>query len=171
MLLAPILLLACSESPPELDRLPPDPSDEGCPKLFHQPTITEYHVEISDAEWAAMEDEFYNVVERTMQGLDPEPYHPIELEAVVDGERTEQLPGVLMRLKGASSWLQTLEFDENPKMQFVIAFNEVDPEARFRGVRKVELDMPRTDLTYIRQRVALSFLRESGVPAQCANSA
>src|SRR5688572_2153334 len=71
MLLAPISLLACSASPPEIDRLPPDPSDEGCPRLFHQPTITEYHVEISDPEWAAMEDEFYNVVERTMQGLDP----------------------------------------------------------------------------------------------------
>jgi hypothetical protein len=172
ILLAPTLaLLACSESPPEIERLPPDPSDEGCPLLFHQPTITEYHVEISDDEWAAMEDEFYNVVERTMQGLEDEPYHPIGLEAVVDGERTGPLPGVLMRLKGASSWLQTIELDENPKMQFVIAFNEVDPEARFMGVRKVELDMPRSDLTFLQHRVALSYLRESGVPAQCANSA
>lgn len=133
--------------------------------------MTDYHVTISDSEWALLEDEFFNVVERTAAGLDPEPYHPIELDVVVDGERTEDVPGVLLRLKGASSWLQTLEFDENPKMQFVIAFNEIDPEARFMGVRKAELDMPRTDMTYLQHRVALSYLRESGVPAQCANSA
>jgi hypothetical protein len=56
-------------------------------------------------------------------------------------------------------------------MQFVLAFNEVDPEGRFEGVRKVELDMPRFDQTFLHQRVALAYLRESGVPAQCANSA
>ena len=166
-----MLLLACSESSPDIERLPPDSSDEGCPRLFHQSTITDYYVTISDAEWALLEDEFLNVVERTAAGLDPEPYHPIELDVMVDGERTSDVPGVLLRLKGASSWLQTLEFDENPKMQFVVAFNEVDPEARFMGVRKAELDMPRTDMTYLQHRVALAYLRESGVPAQCANSA
>lgn len=139
--------------------------------MFHQGLVTDYHVEISGSEWALLEDEFLNVVERTEAGLDPHPYHPIELSAVVDGESTGPVDGVLLRLKGASSWLQTIDLDDKPKMQFVIAFNEVDPEARFMGVRKVELDMPRTDMTYLQHRVALTFLRESGVPAQCANSA
>ena len=164
-------MLACSESPPEVELLPPDPSDVGCPPLFHQTAITEYHVEISDAEWDALEDEFYNVVERTEQGLNPKPYHPIELRVVVEGEEMTPDPDVMIRLKGASSWLQTLDLDEYPKMQFVISFNEVDKKGRFLGVRKVELDMPRSDLTYLRHRVALTYLRESGVPAQCANNA
>ena len=55
-------------------------------------------------------------------------------------------------------------------MQFVISFNEVDTDARFHGLRKLELDMPRTDPSYLRQRVALTYLRALGVPAQCANS-
>ena len=32
---------------------------------------------------------------------------------------------------------------------------QADPEGRFEGQRKVELDMPRTDTTFIRQRLAL----------------
>jgi hypothetical protein len=172
ILLAPILFLACtsSESPPE-EQLPPDPSDEGCPPLFAQHLFPEYHVTISDTEWAALEDEFLNLVEREMAGLETEPYHPIELRYVAGDETIDDIPGVLLRLKGASSWLQTIQLDDNPKMQFVIAFNEVDPEARFKGVRKVELDMPRSDTSFLRQRMALTYLRESGVPAQCANSA
>ena len=59
----------------------------------------------------------------------------------------------------------------NPKMQFVISFNEVNKDGRFRGLRKLVLDMPRNDRTFIRQRLALSLLRDLGLPAQCANNA
>jgi hypothetical protein len=55
-------------------------------------------------------------------------------------------------------------------MQFVLAFDGVDSHQRFHGLRKVELDMPRIDPSYLRQRVALSYLRALGVPAECANS-
>lgn len=161
---------ACTGSPPDVELLPPDSSDVGCPLMFHQSAVTEYHVEISDAEWAALEDEFHNVVERTAAGLDPKPYHPIDLRVVIAGESHEPTD-VMMRLKGASSWLQAIDLDDDPKMQFVISFNEIDSGGRFLGVRKVELDMPRSDLTFLRHRVALTYLRESGVPAQCANNA
>ena len=47
-------------------------------------------------------------------------------------------------------------------MQFVISFNEVDTHARFHGLRKLELDMPRTDPSYLRQRLALSLSARAG---------
>jgi hypothetical protein len=56
-------------------------------------------------------------------------------------------------------------------MQFVIAFNEVDKNGRFHGQRKLELDMPRIDQTFLRQRIALAYMRAVGLPAQCANNA
>jgi spore coat protein CotH len=61
--------------------------------------------------------------------------------------------------------------DDDPKMQFVISFNERDENGRYRGARKLALDMPRSDATFLRQRLALYGLRSIGVPAQCANSA
>ena len=81
----------------------------------------------------------------------------------------EVLHNVLIRLKGWSSWWQA-QVDNPPKMQFVLAFDGVDTHQRFHGSRKVELDMPRIDPSYLRQRVALSYLRALGVPAECANS-
>ncbi len=171
-------IAACTPSGPGGDGddeyvpdLTPDPADEGCPPLFAQGIMPSYHLTISDADWAALQDEFLHRMEREAAGLEPEPYHPVGVR-YEDGVREPvDIPGVLIRLKGASSWLQTISLDENPKMQFVIAFNEVDPEARFLGVRKVELDMPRTDHTFIRQRLALHYLRTAGALAQCANNA
>jgi spore coat protein CotH len=172
--LAPILLAAaCSGTPGVDDGSRPDDLafDSECGAMFQQSVFPEYHITISDTEWAAMEDEFLNREERQQQGLDIHPYHPVELRMVIGGE--EETPGVptMLRLKGASSWLQTIQLDENPKMQFVIAFNEADPAGRFHGVRKIDLDMPRIDQTFLHQRVALSYMREVGLPAQCANNA
>lgn len=140
--------------------------DRGCSKLFYQDRLPEYHVTIAKAEWDALTHEFLDRADREAAGLDPTPYHPIELE--FEGER---VPGTMIRLKGQSSWWETIAFDEDPKMQFVIAFNEVDPDGRFMGVRKVELDMPRTDESFLRQRLALYYLRKAGQTAQCANNA
>lgn len=151
--------------------LTPDPADEGCSPLFAQGILPKYHVTISDTEMAALDDEFRNRVEREAAGLPETPYHPIGLR-YEDGVRDPiDVPNVLMRLKGASSWLQTLAYDENPRMQFVIAFNEINPDGRFLGVRKVELDMPRTDRTFIKHRLALHYLRTAGTYAQCGNNA
>lgn len=182
-ILIPLLLLAVAcaggpggdddveDGPDPMPDLTPDPADEGCSPLFAQGILPRYYVTISDAEWAAMQNEFVNRVELEAAGMDPEAYHPVQLR-YEDGVREPvEVPNVLIRLKGASSWLQTLAFDENPKMQFVIAFNEINPDDRFLGVRKVELDMPRTDRTFIRHRLALHYLRTAGTYAQCANNA
>jgi len=164
LLWSAILLAACSADGGGDDA--GDPADLDCPQIFHQGTFPEYRVTISASEWAALEDEFLHRAEREAMGLDPKPYHPIEFE--YDGTG---YPGVELRLKGESSWWETIAFDEHPKMQFVIAFNREDSSGRFFGVRKLDLDMPRTDASFLRQRLALYYLRTAGLAAQCANSA
>lgn len=140
-------------------------ADEGCADIFQQSAFPNYSVTISDSEWAALEDEFLNRVERQEMGLEIHPYHPITLTY------EDETLDAMIRLKGQSSWLQAIAFDANPKMQFVISFNEVDKAGRFHGQRKVELDMPRTDGSFLRQRLGLYYLRRSGAIAQCANNA
>ncbi len=164
-------LIGCTSSSDDIGdddvTIPPDVV-EPCPEIFAQHLLPEYHLDIAPNEWAALQDEFLHRVEREAAGLPTEPWHPIGFRY---GDNGESVPNVLLRLKGSSSWLQTIRYDENPRMQFVIAFNEVNPDQRWKGVRKLELDMPRTDETFLRQRLALYALRTSGIPAQCANNA
>jgi hypothetical protein len=175
-----LLLLGCHGAAPpagddDADASAPDaaaPPDAGssdlepCPEPLKQDLFPEYQVDIDAAEWAAMEEEFVDWQARSDAGLDPHPYHHVVLRY-----QGVEVPNVLMRLKGNGSWHETVANDPDPKMQFVLAFNEIDPEGRFYGMRKVDLDMPRLDLSFLRQRLALRALRAMGIPAQCANSA
>ncbi|HEU5055593.1 MAG TPA: CotH kinase family protein [Kofleriaceae bacterium] len=144
-----------------------DPVDDGCPSLFAQDVVPDFHVEISESDWAALEYEFVHRDERIAAGEDPTPYHPIVFRH--DGEVVED---AMIRLNGASSWTEALLFEDDPfKMQFVISFNENNEDGRYRGRRKIALDMPRSDWTFLRHRLGLYALRSIGVPAQCANNA
>ncbi|HEY4393445.1 MAG TPA: CotH kinase family protein, partial [Polyangia bacterium] len=70
-----------------------------------------------------------------------------------------------------SSWQEAVQYDgANGKMQFTIAFDQVDSSATFHGVSKLRFDMPRTDPTFLRERIANTWLREIGIPAVCATS-
>jgi hypothetical protein len=72
-----------------------------------------------------------------------------------------------VRLKGNPSFSWFTE-----KMQFVIAFNEVNPDGRFHGLRKLALDASWYEPTFLRDRVAWSIIRRQDVvPGVCANSA
>lgn len=162
---------ACNNDPgPSLDDdddvvLPPDVA-ENCPPIFAQDVYPTYHVDVAPAEMAALEDEFAHKMENDAAGLPDSVWHPATFTY-----KGQTVPNVMIKLKGSTSWLQTIQLDEHPKMQFVIAFNEIDPEQRFMGVRKIELDMPRSDESFLRQRLALYALRQMGLPAQCANHA
>jgi CotH kinase protein/Putative metal-binding motif len=138
-----------------------------CSSIFEQSRLTDYHLEIEPTEWAALTDEFLRRAERLAAGLEEHPWHPVRFRAEDDAE----IPDVLIRLKGNSSWAETIALDANPKMQFVVAFNEIDDDGRYYGVRKLDFDMPRDDRSFLRQRLALYYLRGLGVPAQCAASA
>jgi hypothetical protein len=137
-----------------------------CADVFADDLLPTYELRISDADWAALMNDFDTMQVNSAAGLDYHPYHNVDEFKYGD----EILHNVLIRLKGWSSWWQA-QVDNPPKMQFVIAFDGVDSHQRFHGLRKVELDMPRIDPSYLRQRVALSYLRTLGVPAECANNA
>lgn len=145
--------------------------DEGCAPIFSQLIVPEYHLTIGPDDWAAMQAEFLNPQLDANGTLIEPPYHPTQLH-IVEGDATFDPPGVMVRLNGNTSWLQTIVYDANPKMQFLIAFNKVDHDARFEDQRRIKLDMPRADWTFLQQRVALAWLRgRAEIPAQCANSA
>lgn len=69
-----------------------------------------------------------------------------------------------VRLKGNWSW-------SCDKYQFVISFNEVDPDARWHGLRKMVLDAPWYDRTLLHERVAFPLFERLGLPYSCANNA
>ncbi len=145
--------------------------DVGCAPIFAQSNVPEYRLTIAPDHWATMQDEFYNpVLSDSMTLVDP-PYHPVQVH-IVEGGNQHEPADVMIRLNGNTSWLQTIVFDTNPKMQFMLAFNKIDPDGRFQEQRKIKLDMPRNDWTMLQQRVALAWMRgRAGIPAQCANSA
>src|SRR5262245_30201267 len=127
---------ACSSDPgdPPGTTPPPDvtPLEDGCPSLFAQEVFPDFHVEMSQEEWSKIEYEFRHRQEALDAGQDPSPYHPAVFR--YDGDVVED---AMIRLKGASSWAETIALDDDPKMQFVISFNEKNEDGRFRGARKL----------------------------------
>jgi hypothetical protein len=71
---------------------------------------------------------------------------------------------VMVRLKG--NWSYRCE-----KKQFVISFNETNPDGRFHGLRKIVLDAPWYDPSLLAERLGFSFMRRSGNYWSCANTA
>jgi len=137
-----------------------------CADIFADDLLPTYEIRFAPADWTAIVNDFNSMQQNINAGLDYHPYHPLAEFRYGN----EVVPNTLIRLKGWSSWWQA-QADPNPKMQFVIAFDGVDSKQRFHGLRKVELDMPRIDASYLRQRLALIYFRGLGLPAECANNA
>ena len=137
-----------------------------CADVFSEDLFPTYEIQMAQSEWDGIVADFYDMQQNSDARMDVHPYHRLDQFKYGD----EIVTSAMIRLKGYSSWRQAIA-DHPPKLQFVISFNEVDDTARFHGLRKIELDMPRIDQTYLRERIAMSFLRALGVPCQCANSA
>jgi hypothetical protein len=138
----------------------------GCSDLFRQDVFQTYSIEISADELKSMTDEFNNLA-AVMSGVDFAVYHPIILKV---GDET--IADARIKLRGQSSWLQTVMFDaERAKMQFKISFNEVNPNGKFHGLTKLVFDMPRSDWTFLNGRIAHVWLRDVGIMAPCSASA
>jgi CotH kinase protein/Putative metal-binding motif len=137
-----------------------------CADLFDPTVLTTYEVDMTAANWAAINNEFFNDVNVESTGMQPKTYYPI-----VFHYGSETVTDAMIRLKGQSSWRHTVELDgANAKMQFDIAFDQVDPNGTFHGVNRIVLDMPRDDETFLQERLAFSVLRMVGQPAPCANN-
>jgi hypothetical protein len=137
-----------------------------CPDIFDQRTLRQYWIDISADEWAKMNVEFMDVV-GVLAG-NPKSYHPVVFHfGSPDGETVTD---AAMRLKGQSSWVQTIQNDPLPKMQVVISFNQNNPNGKFHGVSKLVFDMPRSDWTFLHERLANNWWRQRNVMAPCSNS-
>lgn len=142
-----------TEDPPESIG-PADP--EECPRIFRQDVLPDLHLEMTDAEWAAIQADYRSYIAN---------WHPARFAWVTDtGDRLEADAQVRLRGNPYFSWL-------GDKMQFLVSFDEVDPAGRFVGQRALVLDASWYHPTILRDRLAYSYLRRLGVPAPCANNA
>ena len=144
------------------------PSARGCSDLFDQGILADYAFDISADEWAKIDYEFRNRAALEAAGLDYNTYHPI-----VFHYGSETVTDAMVRLKGQSSWRQTVQNDgDKARMQFVVSFEEVNSAGKFHGVSKIVLDMPQNDDTFMQERLGFTAMAELfGLPAPCANSA
>jgi hypothetical protein len=129
--------------------------------MYSQDIVPTFEVTMAPEEWEALKADQALRPEREAIGEDGKPYHPVELFRWEENTTT----GAMIRLKGQTSFY-------GPKLQFVISFNEIDRSGRFLGLRKITLDAaPLIDRTLLRDRLALAYFRDLGVPAPCANNA
>jgi hypothetical protein len=137
-----------------------------CSDIFKQDTVGSYAFDISADEWTKMVAEFNDLADLTA-GLQFETYHPIVFHF-----GSETVMDAAVKLHGQSSWAQTVMFDgDKAKMQFDVTFDRTNPTGNFHGVSKLVFDMPRSDWTFLHDRLAHAWLRQVGVMAGCASSA
>ena len=87
--------------------------------------------------------------------------HPVTLHL-----GNETASGATLKLHGQSSWAQAVMLDgDKAKMQFDISFHESDPSGLFHGVGKLVFDMPRSDWTFLHDRLAHAWFRQVGIAA------
>jgi CotH kinase protein/Putative metal-binding motif len=140
----------------------------GCSDLF-APTLQTFSIDVGASDWAAIQTEFVTIGQLADSAFVQ--YTPVNYP-VAFHYGSETVNDAFIRLRGDSSWREAVEFDgANGKMQFSIAFDQTNPNASFHGIGKLKFDMPRTDPTFLRDRIANSWLRSIGVPAICTTSA
>jgi hypothetical protein len=120
-----------------------------CADIYDQDIVPTFEFDIEPDEWAALQQDCFDYVEQ---------YRPIVFRY---GDESQE---AMVRLKGYWSWICE-------KLQFVVSFNEVDPDARFHGLRKIVLDAPWYDPTLLHERMAMDVLARTGAPYSCVNNA
>jgi hypothetical protein len=122
---------------------------KACAGLYDADLLPEFELTFDAAEWSGMMRDCQSGTQR---------YRPIQLS--YDGETVD----AQARLKGNWSW-------SCDKFQFVISFNEADPDPRFHGLRKLMFDAPWYDRTLLHERLAFPLFAQRGLPYSCANNA
>jgi hypothetical protein len=139
-----------------------------CADIFAQGLQT-YAIDVDAADWAAIQSEFLTAGALMEDAFSQ--YAPASYRAVFH-YGGETVGDATIHLRGDSSWREAAAYDgANGKMQFTIAFDDVNADGNFHGVDKIRLDMPRTDPTFMRDRIGNTWLRSVGIPAPCSTSA
>lgn len=133
-----------------------------CNKLYDADLFPRFELTISDETWAAFGEDYASWEARLAAGEEVKPWHPLDAFRYED----EVVTDAQIRLKGnpCCSWVGN-------KYQWVIAFNETDRTGRFHGLREISLDQPYYEPSFLRERTALAWNRDLGLPASCANNA
>ena len=138
-----------------------------CSDLFQQDIVRTYSIDIDPTEWTSVMGEFNELATLTATGNDFVVRHP-----VVFHMGSETVSDATLKLHGQSSWAQTAMLDgSRAKIQFDISFHQNDPNGKFHGIEKLVFDMPRSDWTFMHDRLAHAWLRQVGIASGCAASA
>ena len=140
-------------------------SPRQCSDLFDQSIVPAYSFEITPAYWAKLDADFHDLKD-VLAGTPPQTYYPI-----VFHYGAETVTNAAVRLRGKSSWVTTVMYDANPKMQFDISFGHFAHGQTFHGVSTLHLAIARDDWTFLNERVGNNWFREIGLAAPCSNSA
>lgn len=125
-------------SPPDTDTSTPPEDDPSCASLYDADTVLDVELTIEPAAWRALEQDYAS---------GQKDYHPVHVRIGEDEADAH------VRLKGNPGFSWFIE-----KMQFVIAFNHEDPDARFHGLRKIALDASWYEPTMLRDRLSWSVM-------------
>jgi hypothetical protein len=143
------------------------PSASACSDLFDPGMVRTYSIDIDPTEWNSIMAEFNNTTQLLAGGNDFVVRHPVTFHM-----GSETVSGATLKLHGQSSWAQTVMLDGNrAKIQFDISFHQSDPNGKFHGIEKLVFDMPRSDWTFMHDRLAHAWLRQIGIAAGCAANA
>lgn len=122
---------------------------KACSNIYDPVIVPVFELEITPTELAGMEQDCQQHIKA---------FRPATFRY---GTETAQ---VMVRLKG--NWSFRCE-----KKQFVISFNETNPDGRFHGLRKIMLDAPWYDPSLLAERIGFSFMRRTGNYWSCINHA
>jgi hypothetical protein len=136
-----------------------------CSDLFDQTVVPAYSIEITSDNWTKLDADFHDLKD-VLAGTPPMTYYP-----VVFHYGSETVSNAAIRLRGKSSWVDTVLYDTNPKMQFDVSFDQIDTKQKFHGISTIHLTMARDDWTFMNDRIGDNWMRQIGITAPCANSA
>jgi len=129
--------------------------------------VRTYSIDIDPTEWDSVRTEFNDVASLKSHGNDFVSRHPVVFHM---GDET--VSDATLKLHGQSSWAYAAQLDgARAKMQFDISFHQHDPNGKFHGVEKLVFDMPRSDWTFLHDRIAHAWFRQIGIAAGCVASA
>src|SRR5512138_2862483 len=119
-----------------------------CPDLYADGDLPTFEVEVTAETWAALRQDF---------ALGVEVWRPAVFRHAGD-----TVADASVRVRGNNSRC-------GDKLQLAISFDQIDPAGRYHGLRRIDLD--HGGCRVLEERLALSVMRDLGLPAACANHA
>lgn len=127
-----------------------------CPAIYVQELLPTFELVIGPEELAALQAEWALALP---DDLGEYPVQSFKYEDIV-------ITDASVRLRG-NAW----HWPSQGKMQFEVSFNTFNEKGRFKGLKRVLLDAATYNRSFLRDRLALSVMRDVGLAAPCANNA